>query len=70
MLKKLDVSTDECIYAGDTKVDVETGKNAKIFTIGALWGFRTREELENAGADIIADEPREIIKIVKNKNNF
>lgn len=70
MLKKLEVSPDECIYAGDTKVDVETGKNAKIFTIGALWGFRTREELENAGADVIASEPREIIEIVKNKNNF
>ena len=70
MLKKLDIAPEKCIYVGDTKVDVETGKNAKIYTIGALWGFRTYDELKSAGADIIAEKPRDIISIVKNKNKI
>lgn len=44
-------------YLGDTAVDIETGKNAGIYTAGALWGFRTAEELSSAGADILCADP-------------
>lgn len=47
---------------GDTCIDIKTGKNAGIKTIGCLWGFRTLEELVNAGADYIADKPLDIVK--------
>ncbi len=43
----------ECVFIGDTNVDINTGKNAGMQTVGVLWGFRDREELENAGADRI-----------------
>ncbi|MCI2136446.1 MAG: HAD hydrolase-like protein, partial [Bacteroidales bacterium] len=39
-LKKQDV-----VYSGDSNVDMQTGLNAGVRTIGVLWGFRTREEL-------------------------
>lgn len=35
----------ECLYFGDTNTDMKTGKNAKMTTVGVLWGFRGREEL-------------------------
>ncbi len=70
ILKELDVKLCECIYIGDTKVDVETGKAANVFTIGALWGFRTYDELKSAGADVIASVPSDICDIVKEKNNI
>ena len=54
----------ECLYVGDTGVDMETGKNAGFFTIGVLWGFREREELEKAGADFIAAKPLDILKLL------
>jgi len=58
------VSTDEILYVGDTAVDMETAKNAGITKIGALWGFRTKEELENAKADYIIEHPLELCEIV------
>ena len=68
ILAELGLTRDECAFIGDTSVDIETGKNlgAKT-TVGVLWGFRTREELENAGADIIVSHPSEIISEVFEK---
>ena len=58
------VKPDECFLAGDTNVDIRTGKNAGMTTIGVTWGFRDREELQNAGADYIVDAPLDILKYV------
>jgi phosphoglycolate phosphatase len=45
---------------GDSNVDILTAKNAGIQSIGCLWGFRSREELIEAGADFIAEKPSDI----------
>lgn len=58
--KTLDFAPSECMFVGDTNVDISTGKNAGMKTAGVLWGFRDRAELEAAGADIIIESPREI----------
>lgn len=38
------VKPEECMYIGDTKTDMQTGKSAGMYTVGALWGFRDRRE--------------------------
>lgn len=48
-------------YLGDTGVDIETGKRAGIYSAGALWGFRTAEELTAAGADILCAAPSDAL---------
>lgn len=60
-------SGEECVYVGDTGIDVHTGKNVGAFTIGVTWGFRARDELESAGADSIIDQCDELIKIIVDK---
>lgn len=65
ILDYFNVKKEECIYIGDTSTDMETGKNAEIFTAGVLWGFRKREELEKSGADIIIENTRDLIDMVK-----
>lgn len=62
IIDKLNVSREDTVMIGDTCIDIKTGKNAGIKTIGCLWGFRTIEELVNAGADYIADKPADIVK--------
>ena len=57
------------LFVGDTAVDIETGKNAGIRTVGCSWGFRGREELMAAGADHIADTPAEILKLIGEEND-
>ncbi|MDE7137146.1 MAG: HAD family hydrolase, partial [Ruminococcus sp.] len=49
---------------GDSNVDIQTAKNAGISSIGCVWGFRERDELENAGADFIAETPSDIAEFI------
>lgn len=61
--KELSADISEAIYVGDTNVDMQTGKRAGAKkTVGVSWGFRTREELMEYGADIIVDSPLEILE--------
>lgn len=65
MLKEFDVEAAECLYVGDTNVDMQTGKNTGMFTVGVLWGFRDREELENNNADAIITHPLELLEYIE-----
>ncbi len=69
ILRDLGINKEECLYIGDTATDMKTGKGADLYTIGVLWGFRGREELENGGADVIISHPSEIIDIVNKLNS-
>ncbi len=62
LMERAGVRPEECIYIGDTNTDMLTGKAAGMYTIGVLWGFRGREELEDAGADVIVSSPEELLE--------
>lgn len=62
---KLLVEPSECIYVGDTNVDMQTGNAAKMFTIGVLWGFRDRQELEDNHAHAIVQKPKELMELIR-----
>ena len=55
ILGKAGVERENCYMVGDSAVDIKTAQNAGIHSIGVSWGFRSREELEQAGAEQIAD---------------
>lgn len=60
----------EALYVGDTAIDMQTAAAAGIRKIGVTWGFRPVEELENAGADFIANTPTDILSFIcKNIEN-
>lgn len=61
IMEQLGLSKDEVIYLGDTCVDMKTGKSAGVYTVGALWGFRDRQELEENHADAIIAHPMELL---------
>jgi phosphoglycolate phosphatase len=58
------VSPEECLYIGDTNTDMQTGLNAGMKTVGVTWGFRTRQELEESGAQVIIDRAEEILDLL------
>lgn len=58
-------SSQEVIFVGDSGVDMKTGKNAGFTAVGVSWGFRSREELLENGADYIIDKAEELIKIIE-----
>ena len=55
---------ENCFFIGDSDVDIETGKNALMHTIGVTWGFRDRGVLQNAGAEKIVSKAADIADIV------
>lgn len=57
------VSNDEVLYVGDTDVDVATGRNAGVKTVGCLWGFGSREELLRA--TYLCNEPLDILQVIR-----
>lgn len=62
---ELEYSREEILYLGDTNTDMLTGKNYGAYTVGVLWGFRDRKELEEAGADLIIERPLELLKYIR-----
>ncbi|MBO6047396.1 MAG: HAD family hydrolase, partial [Erysipelotrichaceae bacterium] len=60
ILNQYGLLPEECLFIGDTYVDIETGHNANMKTIGCLWGFRDINELQSAGADYIVATPEEL----------
>lgn len=61
MLKTWALKKVEALYVGDTNTDMETAANAGVYSVGVLWGFRTKQELIDAGANSIVSSPEEII---------
>lgn len=66
---ELGVKPEECMYIGDTHTDMETGNSAGMFTVGALWGYRDREELVSSGAQALAKTPEELWEILQAHEN-
>ena len=54
----------DCIYIGDSEVDVQTAHNAELKCIGVTWGFRTKEELLSADCDFIAYTAEEVKELI------
>lgn len=62
--EELGAAPSECLFLGDTNVDIFTAKNAGMTSVGVLWGFRTKTELVQAGADYIAENPHVILQLI------
>lgn len=60
LLSGLGLAPEKCLYFGDTATDMETGTAAGLITIGVLWGYREREELEAWHPAGIVRKPEEI----------
>jgi phosphoglycolate phosphatase len=64
IIRRLKLKPADFIYLGDTSVDMQTANAAGMFAVGALWGFRTREELEQNGAQALVATPQDLLKLI------
>jgi len=58
------VFKEHILYVGDTAVDMETAQNAGVKKVGTLWGFRTQNELVQAGADYLIAQPQQLLNLL------
>lgn len=59
-----DMKPEDIIYIGDSDVDMQTARNAKMYAVGALWGFRTKEELMESGAKNVIAHPMDLLTLL------
>jgi len=61
----MDVKPAECLYMGDSGVDMQTASAAGLHGVGVLWGFRTADELQSNGARALAQHPADILRLLR-----
>ncbi len=60
----LQITPVRVIYIGDTDTDMQTANAAGMFAAGALWGYRTAEELSTNGAQSLLKTPMEVLDLL------
>jgi phosphoglycolate phosphatase len=58
-----------CAFIGDTSIDMRTARAAGMFAVGALWGFRTAEELRSSGSEVLAASPEAVLELLENRGH-
>jgi phosphoglycolate phosphatase len=61
---ELGIPPGRFVYLGDTDTDMQTANAAGMFCAGALWGFRTAEELSANGAQVLLNSPLEVLNLL------
>ena len=56
---------DICVYVGDSEVDVQTAQNAGVPCLSVLWGFRDRDEIEEAGGNRFCEDPADLPEMLE-----
>jgi phosphoglycolate phosphatase len=62
--EQLSIPADRFLFLGDTAVDMQTARSAGMVPVGALWGFRPREELEAGGAERLIRQPADLLDLL------
>ena len=62
-MERLGVRPSECAMVGDSPQDILAAKAANCLAVGVTWGFRSRAELEEAGADVIIDSAAALLEL-------
>jgi len=61
---QLGLAPADCLMVGDRRFDIEGANALHMQSAGVLYGYGTREELEQAGATYIIEHPSELLTIV------
>lgn len=56
---------NDCVYVGDSEVDIMTAYNSNMFCISVLWGFKDKEFLLAHNAQVLVETPDDIIKYLE-----
>ena len=61
ILVELSMTPSDIVFAGDSEIDMETAVLSGCYALGVSWGYRTREQIAQAGAKRIIEKPEEIL---------
>ncbi len=65
LLRELGGKPSSALYVGDSEPDMETAKRAGLPAVGVTWGFRSAEVLRESGADVVINDPSELLPLLE-----
>lgn len=68
ILDQLGIDKSDCVYIGDSPVDVATARNAGVSAYAVSWGMRPVSELIKANPDAIAHTAEQLKQLVLESN--
>lgn len=63
--RELGITKDEAVMVGDTKTDLDAARNAKMSSIGCLYGFRDKKELVEHGAEHMVEDGYALLHVLE-----
>jgi phosphoglycolate phosphatase-like HAD superfamily hydrolase len=60
-VQKLGLLAEECVYVGDSRLDIRAGKKAGLLTVGIQTGVAGKKLLVEEKPDYIVDEVSELL---------
>ena len=68
-VEQMGLTRADCVYVGDTEVDIQTGQNAGMDVIAVAWGFRDEDQLIAAGAKELVHDAEQLEKALRGSEN-
>lgn len=63
IMRKEKLNRSDCVYIGDEVRDIEAARKAEVTSVGVTWGFNNPAAIKNAKPDIVAQKPKDLLKI-------
>ena len=60
------IDPKDAVMIGDRKYDIEGGKKNLLTTVGVLYGYGSKDEIEETKADYVVSSVNELEKILEN----
>lgn len=64
LMEEMGATAENTLFVGDSNVDIQTAKNGGLVSCGVLWGFRSRRELEQEGANFLAENTQQLKEVI------
>ena len=67
LLSELELDPADGLYVGDTVMDMQCANAVGIYAVGALWGFQSKEEQEEANPAVLIEAVPDLMRVVKER---
>lgn len=64
-IAELGSTPERTAYVGDSGGDIAVAHNAGTFAIGVAWGYHDAQHLHDAGADVVLDDARDLLRFAR-----
>ena len=67
LMQQQDLEADDVLLVGDSPVDIETGRNAGVFTVIVAQGFAEYDAVRAAAPDLLVPDLRELLVVARQR---